>query len=111
MSDLCPDSSNGYSKTHFVKGTIHYPDNEEGTLFFIKTTLTGIEPQDLLAYRRIHSSFPNEITADQFFNEAQFESYRKLGELSGDEMCAKFDSFFSKTLSLCHNSKNTNYSL
>jgi hypothetical protein len=89
MSDLCPDSSSGYSQTHFVKGTLHYPDNEEGTLFYIKTTLTGTEPQDLLAYRRAHSSFPDETTADQFFNEDQFESYRKLGELSGDELFSK----------------------
>ena len=92
LSDLRPIPENkGYTKAHFVVGTIHYPDDEPGTLFYIKTTVTGEEPEDLLAYRRVHSDFPDETTADQFFNEDQFESYRKLGELSGD-------AFFSKTI-------------
>lgn len=30
-------------------------------------------------YAATHSDFPNQTTADQFFNESQFESYRKLG--------------------------------
>lgn len=90
LTDLRPEPENhGYTQAHFVKGTIHYPDDEPGTLLYIKTTLTGEEPEDLLAYRRMHSSFPDETTADQFFNEDQFESYRKLGELSGDAVFSK----------------------
>ena len=46
----------------------------------MKSAITGKEPEDLLAYRRKHASFPDETTGDQFFDEAQFESYRKLGE-------------------------------
>jgi len=30
-----------------------------------------------------HTSFPNGSTADQFFDEAQWESYRRLGEYAG----------------------------
>lgn len=30
-------------------------------------------------YRAAHSAFPHESTADQFFTESQFESYRQLG--------------------------------
>jgi hypothetical protein len=30
-------------------------------------------------YRSVHPSFPHETTANQFFSEDQFESYRKLG--------------------------------
>ncbi len=90
LTDLRPElENNRYTQAHFVEGTIHYPDDEPGTLLYIKTTLTGEEPEDLLAYRRVHSSFPDETTADQFFNEDQFESYRKLGELSGDTVFSK----------------------
>jgi len=87
LNDLRPNE-NGFSKAYFVKGTIHYPDNEEGTLLLIKTTMIGNEPEDLLAYQRANSHFPDETTADQFFDEDQFESYRKLGELAGEIVCS-----------------------
>jgi hypothetical protein len=34
---------------------------------------------DLEQYQATHSEFPQEPTADQFYDEAQWESYRKLG--------------------------------
>ena len=34
---------------------------------------------DLLHYQSEHPDFPNETTADQYFDEAQWESYRRLG--------------------------------
>ncbi|MCK5876229.1 MAG: patatin-like phospholipase family protein [Candidatus Marithrix sp.] len=95
LSDLRPDpNNNGYTKTYFVQGTITYPKDENGnsqtgTLFYIKTAMVGDEPEDLLAYRRTHPTFPDETTADQFFNEDQFESYRKLGELAGSHLEGK----------------------
>jgi hypothetical protein len=85
LTALSPDEKTRYTKAYFVKGTIHYPEGEKGTLFYIKTTMTGNEPEDLLAYRRNNPDFPDETTADQFFNEPQFESYRKLGEWIGDK--------------------------
>ncbi len=86
LIDLRPDDKTGYTKAYFAKGTIHYPGEEEtGTLFYIKTTMTGNEPEDLLGYQRKNPDFPDETTADQFFNEDQFESYRKLGEWIGEK--------------------------
>jgi hypothetical protein len=41
--------------------------------------LTGNEPADLVNYQARHKDFPHQTTADQFFDEAQFESYRALG--------------------------------
>jgi hypothetical protein len=35
---------------------------------------------DVLAYWADHDDFPHQSTADQFFEESQFESYRALGE-------------------------------
>jgi hypothetical protein len=52
---------------------------EPGWLLYIKPTLIGNEPSDILQYHRAHRHFPQETTADQFFDEAQWESYRALG--------------------------------
>jgi hypothetical protein len=34
---------------------------------------------DVLSYASTHLEFPHETTANQFFTESQFESYRALG--------------------------------
>ena len=50
-----------------------------GKLIYIKAALTGNEPPDVKQYAATHPTFPHETTANQFFNESQFESYRHLG--------------------------------
>jgi hypothetical protein len=45
----------------------------------LKNSLTGDEPEPILNYKTNHPSFPHESTADEFFDDAQFESYRALG--------------------------------
>ena len=37
-------------------------------------------PGDIVGYRRKHPDFPDETTADQFFDETQMEAYRMLGK-------------------------------
>jgi hypothetical protein len=66
-------------------GTINYKDvdghlAEPGTLIYIKPTVnvTGPLPYDVVSYAK-DSEFPHESTADQWFDESQFESYRALG--------------------------------
>nr|MBA3731870.1 hypothetical protein [Gammaproteobacteria bacterium] len=54
--------------------------DQESVLLYLKPTLTWDEPADLVEYHLKHPDFPQEPTADQFFDEAQWESYRKLGE-------------------------------
>ena len=34
---------------------------------------------DVVHYQKAHALFPQEPTSDQFFDEAQWESYRRLG--------------------------------
>ena len=85
LKPLRPDPETGFSSQHSAVGTIHYPNGIKGTLVYIKTSLTGDEPEDVLAYRRSNPTFPDQSTGDQFFDEAQFESYRKLGDLIGRE--------------------------
>ena len=69
----------GFSKSHVRHGVITYPDKKKGKLVYIKSTLTGDEETDVREYYLKNTKFPHESTGDQFFNEAQFESYRKLG--------------------------------
>jgi Patatin-like phospholipase len=66
-----------------IRGLIQYGcvDDQapKGELLFIKPMLNGSEPPDIRAYAASHQTFPHEATSNQFFNEAQFESYRHLG--------------------------------
>ena len=60
-----------------------------GTLIYIKAALTGDEPPDIKQYALTHPTFPHETTANQFFNESQFESYRHLGSYEIETIVTK----------------------
>ena len=68
---------------HGAVGIIRYSDIdgavENGTLLYLKATLSGDEPVDVANYAAAHPDFPHESTANQWFGESQFESYRVLG--------------------------------
>ena len=53
---------------------------DRSLMLFIKPSVMGEERLDVLQYRQQHRAFPQEPTVDQFFDEAQWESYRSLGE-------------------------------
>jgi hypothetical protein len=74
---------------HFVVGCINYADNEEqGMLIYVKSSYIKDNDENpfLRKYRADHPSFPHESTADQFFDERQFEAYRALGESVGRDL-------------------------
>ena len=52
----------------------------EGTLLVVKPNLHDALDLDLLAYAQQHPTFPHESTGDQSFDEAQWESYQRLGQ-------------------------------
>ena len=62
------------------------PTCSRGELIYIKAGLNGQEPPDVRQYAKTHSTFPHESTANQFFNESQFESYRHLGSFTIDQI-------------------------
>lgn len=73
-------------RTHCVVGTVTYPEDEvsgqgraTGWILYLKSSLTGDEPQDVRQYAEANPPFPQQPTSDQFFTESQFESYRRLG--------------------------------
>jgi hypothetical protein len=47
---------------------------------WIKPRLMPGLPPDLAGYSLVNPAFPQQSTGDQFFDEAQWESYRRLGE-------------------------------
>jgi hypothetical protein len=83
VSPLRPSGQGNRSQQHAVVGTIHYDGlagSDKGTILYFKPTLTGDESPDVLQYQARNQAFPHESTGDQFYDEAQWESYRRLGE-------------------------------
>jgi hypothetical protein len=81
-------------RAHVLIGEIHYdsdhaaaiglPANERvGTIVVVKPNLAGDEPVDVRQYGFLNHDFPQQNTFDLWYDEAQFESYRRLGQESG----------------------------
>lgn len=93
---LMPD---GNCRAYGLLVKIYYPADPQqpgespptGWMLYLKLAMTGTERAYVLDYRRENPLFPHETTGDQFFDEAQFEAYRHLGE------CA-MESFFRDEL-------------
>jgi len=51
----------------------------DARIVLLKPRLVAGMAIDLMQYQAIRPQFPQESTADQFYDEAQWESYRKLG--------------------------------
>jgi hypothetical protein len=62
-------------------GKVDGKDALDGKLVYIKPTLRVRVPvpYDVYSYAASRPKFPHEPTADQWFDESQFESYRALG--------------------------------
>ena len=67
------------SKHGFAFAKISYNQNREGVLVYLKPSLAGKLLDELHAYKLHNPHFPHDRTSDQFFDEYQFEAYRKLG--------------------------------
>ncbi len=58
---------------------ITYVNGASGTLVVVKPRVTGGLCMDTACYAAGHAPFPQQPTADQFFDEAQWEAYHRLG--------------------------------
>ena len=92
LTDL-RDGVEYFKQAHFVMTRINYGvvDSEgpvNGLLLVVKLALTGNESELLMRYRKEFPSFPHQSTAQQLFDESQFEAYRALGEHAAE---AAFD--------------------
>ena len=98
----------------YARGTIYYPDGRIGYLIYLKSSLLGDDMVEatvsddayvssplrsdvrhfdeltyMAHYKALHPHFPHETTADQFFDEIQFESYRALGYMIAERALTK----------------------
>jgi hypothetical protein len=68
----------GLAQRGYAIGKIAYP-TKEGVLVYLKAVMTPGLSADILSYKAEHPSFPDQSTANQLFDESQFEAYRELG--------------------------------
>lgn len=83
----------GLAARHVVAGdVVYHPEHWQslgrhvdaaaartGRIIWIKPMVTPADPADVRQYHRQNRDFPQQTTLDQWYDEAQFESYRKLG--------------------------------
>ncbi|MGC2247559.1 MAG: patatin-like phospholipase family protein [Terriglobales bacterium] len=76
---------NSLATSHCAVGKIRYSPSpaDDGVIIYLKPTLVAGDPADVLGYTTTNPSFPDDTTANQWFDEAHFENYRALGEVSG----------------------------
>ena len=91
LSDIKPDPVTGSSRSHCAVGRIEYPEGDFGYLLYFKASLTGDEPEHLNEYKVKHPQYPHQTTADQWFDEQQFEAYRELGYHVGKQALAPLE--------------------
>jgi hypothetical protein len=63
---------------------IRYLDGAIGTLVIVKPRVIPGLPLDAAGYASRNTVFPQQTTADQFFDEAQWEAYHQIGVHLGD---------------------------
>ncbi len=84
LDPLRPAPETRKSAQAWAVGTIRYgavdPTARPGVLLYLKATLTDPLPSDVGSFARAFSTFPHDSTANQWFTEQQFESYRLLGQ-------------------------------
>lgn len=62
----------------------------KGILIVVKPNVSDGLPIDLVNFKLQNPQFPQETTADQFFSEAQWESYFQLGQFLGGKLTKEF---------------------
>jgi hypothetical protein len=75
-----------FAKQGHMIANISYADGSMGTLIYLKTTLMAGVSFKVKGYAAQNPDFPDQSTADQFFDEVQLEAYRELGYRIADKM-------------------------
>jgi len=94
LTELRRDAESGHSRHHNHLCRIHYPELDDahpaatGLLLYVKLSTTGNESELIRRYQGQNPDFPHQTTADQFFDEEQFEAYRQLGAHAGNGLFA-----------------------
>ena len=90
LRPLMPSIEAGYprdvrlSERAYAVAEITYADDSKGHLVYLTTALCKGLRLKLMGYKGANQDFPDQSTADQFFDEEQFEAYRELGYVIAD---------------------------
>ena len=80
LDSMRPAELGGVVKRGWALGTIKYPGTDkQGILLYLQASPIAGMNADTVSYWRRNVDFPNQTTADQFFDEEQLEAYRELG--------------------------------
>jgi hypothetical protein len=77
-----------YVKSPVTLGTVR-GGGEDVRFIYVKAALIPNLPPDVLGYAAKNPLFPQQPTTDPFFDEAQFEAYRKLGEAAAHRVASE----------------------
>jgi hypothetical protein len=84
LDDARPKNPNGTAQERHVQSSVLIGEikniKESISLVYVKASVEAGAPFGVLRYAERHPAFPQQSTANQFFDESQFEAYRKLGE-------------------------------
>ena len=101
LRPLMPSIEAGYprdvrlSERAYAVAEITYADDSKGHLVYLTTALCKGLRLKLMGYKGANQDFPDQSTADQFFDEEQFEAYRELGYVIADAVVhEQLDRFF-----------------
>jgi hypothetical protein len=99
---IAPSPKPDFSKAHCAVGLIHYRPQTQlevengtstGVLLYIKSSLTGDEPAQVLGQHSPTSQFPHDTTLNQFFDETKFETYRALGQHMAEHVLGQYNAY------------------
>jgi hypothetical protein len=79
-----------FAQQPFFYCAVDYANGKSGALVYIKASMIKGLGFTVRGYRASNAAFPNQPTADQFFDPAQFEAYRELGFACASEMIDHF---------------------
>jgi hypothetical protein len=113
-SAIQPEDGDRECPANWAVGTIYYDarnPKDTGTLILVKASMPQKKaastpcstaqrklPDDVWRYFTQHETFPHQSTADQWFDEWQFESYRALGEYIGCKAAGDIKAAIDETL-------------
>jgi len=104
-----PNLMTGHSQRSYVIGKIYELTEDKGEkncighFIYVKASMTAqptkLSPDErqnaFYSYKNYHPDFPHESTADQFFDEKQWEAYKTLGEEIANDLFKNFISTVS----------------
>ncbi|WP_213953500.1 patatin-like phospholipase family protein [Variovorax sp. dw_954] len=82
LNDLASPSS----QACLALAQVRYTSGATGQIILVKPNVSAALPVDLVNFKAANPAFPQQPTTDQFFDEAQWESYFRLGAQIGTRL-------------------------